>query len=95
LRFHNDDRRADVACPLSCLLWWQDLNLEGVMAAKALGGCGIHNAMLYVRAIPADFEEWNLTNWDWATALKTYKQLEDWIGDDASYHGKGGPIRTR
>lgn len=26
------------------------------MIARALGGCGIHNAMLYVRALEEDFE---------------------------------------
>lgn len=26
------------------------------MVARALGGCGIHNAMLYVRALEEDFK---------------------------------------
>jgi choline dehydrogenase-like flavoprotein len=26
------------------------------MIARALGGCGIHNAMLYVRALEEDFQ---------------------------------------
>ncbi|KAG3071820.1 hypothetical protein PI124_g21098 [Phytophthora idaei] len=34
-----------------------------VNVAKALGGCGIHNAMLYVRALPSDLERWKMKNW--------------------------------
>ena len=34
--------------------------------AKLLGGCGIHNAMLYVRATPQDFERWGLKSVGWA-----------------------------
>jgi len=26
--------------------------------AKVLGGCGVHNGMLYLRGVPEDFEEW-------------------------------------
>jgi choline dehydrogenase-like flavoprotein len=28
-------------------------NVSNALVAKALGGCGVHNAMLYVRALPA------------------------------------------
>ena len=71
-------------------------NVEGAMIAKTLGGCGAHNAMLYVRALPKDFEAWNLTEtgWTWEKALELYKELEDFDGPPSSYHGQGGPIRT-
>jgi len=32
--------------------------------ARGLGGCGIHNAMLYMRGRPADFAEWG-AGWSW------------------------------
>ena len=31
------------------------------MIAKGLGGCGIHNAMLYIRALRTDFIKWNVS----------------------------------
>ena len=31
------------------------------MIAKGLGGCGIHNAMLYIRALKTDFMRWNVS----------------------------------
>jgi choline dehydrogenase-like flavoprotein len=30
--------------------------IKDAMVAKVLGGCGAHNAMLYVRALPEDLE---------------------------------------
>lgn len=49
--------------------------------AKALGGCGVHNAMLYVRALPSDLERWNATSWNWNLLRERYLQVEDWQGD--------------
>ncbi|KAG5177404.1 choline dehydrogenase [Tribonema minus] len=43
------------------------------LVAKALGGCGIHNAMLYVRAIKEDFDAWGVDGWTWEMALEHYK----------------------
>jgi choline dehydrogenase-like flavoprotein len=52
-----------------------------VLLAKGLGGCGTHNAMLYVRAMQADIESWNMTGegWDWKEVLATYKELESYV----------------
>ncbi|GAB5034926.1 choline dehydrogenase [Nannochloropsis oceanica] len=71
-------------------------DVEGAMIAKTLGGCGAHNAMLYVRALPKDFDAWNLTDsgWTWEKALEQYKALEDFDGPPSPYHGQGGPIKT-
>lgn len=71
-------------------------DVEGAMIAKVLGGCGAHNAMLYVRSLPKDFEAWNLTDvgWTWEAALAEDMALEDFDGPPSSYHGKGGPIRS-
>ncbi|OWZ21636.1 hypothetical protein PHMEG_0003792 [Phytophthora megakarya] len=44
-----------------------------VNVAKALGGCGIHNAMLYVRALPSDMGRWKMAKWTWEkAAAKTF-----------------------
>ncbi len=71
-------------------------DVAGAMIARTLGGCGAHNAMLYVRALPKDFEAWNLTDagWTWEMALDMYMKLEDFDGPPSPYHGQGGPIRT-
>ncbi|TDH72372.1 hypothetical protein CCR75_003400 [Bremia lactucae] len=65
-----------------------------VNIAKALGGCGIHNAMLYIRALPSDLERWNMKNWTWEKALSIYMAIEDFDGPNSSFHGVGGSVRT-
>ncbi|ETK93323.1 hypothetical protein, variant 1 [Phytophthora nicotianae] len=65
-----------------------------VNVAKALGGCGIHNAMLYVRALPSDLRRWQMENWTWEKALDIYLSIEDFDGPNSSYHSKQGFIRT-
>lgn len=66
------------------------------LVAKALGGCGIHNAMLYVRALESDFDKWDVQGFDYATATRAWKAMEDYMGDEQlpSWHGRGGPIVT-
>lgn len=44
--------------------------------ARGVGGCGIHNAMLYMRGRPADFESWG-EGWSWADVLPFYLRSED------------------
>uniref|UniRef100_K3X1U6 Glucose-methanol-choline oxidoreductase N-terminal domain-containing protein n=1 Tax=Globisporangium ultimum (strain ATCC 200006 / CBS 805.95 / DAOM BR144) TaxID=431595 RepID=K3X1U6_GLOUD len=65
-----------------------------VNVAKALGGCGIHNAMLYVRALPSDLERWAMDGWTWAKAMRIYLQMEDYDGPNSTYHSSDGFVRT-
>jgi choline dehydrogenase-like flavoprotein len=44
---------------------------EQVHLAKGLGGCSIHNAMLYMRGVLADFELWH-PEWSWTRVLPYY-----------------------
>eukprot|EP00633_Aureoumbra_lagunensis_P005304 CAMPEP_0197320114 /NCGR_PEP_ID=MMETSP0891-20130614/57730_1 /TAXON_ID=44058 ORGANISM="Aureoumbra lagunensis, Strain CCMP1510" /NCGR_SAMPLE_ID=MMETSP0891 /ASSEMBLY_ACC=CAM_ASM_000534 /LENGTH=570 /DNA_ID=CAMNT_0042811345 /DNA_START=11 /DNA_END=1720 /DNA_ORIENTATION=- len=68
--------------------------------ARALGGSGVHNAMLYVRALPGDLERWNASTWTYDTLLKQYLALEDFqenvpeSNDDTKeiFHANGGPV---
>jgi choline dehydrogenase-like flavoprotein len=60
-------------------------NISTALVAKALGGCGIHNAMLYVRALPDDLRRWAVSGWDWDTALKYYKKAETCTGCDEAH----------
>lgn len=53
--------------------------IKHTLLARVLGGCGLHNAMLYVRALPNDFARWNLTGWTWETLLPHYIHLEKYV----------------
>lgn len=66
------------------------------LVAKALGGCGIHNAMLYVRGLESDFEKWNVEGFDYASAMKTWIAMENYTapGDLPEWHGRHGSIAT-
>lgn len=55
-------------------------SMPHVTLAKGLGGCGIHNAMIYVRAIEQDIIGWNISGWDWNTVLSKYMKLERFRG---------------
>ena len=86
---------------------WQGFNLPNVLLAKGLGGCGVHNAMLYVRALASDIEAWKVPGWTWDVMMNTYKTLERYTpsieensatniaqADYHNYHGTDGPIPT-
>jgi len=45
---------------------------------RTVGGCGIHNAMINVRALPSDFEKWNITNWSANVMMPYYNKLESY-----------------
>ena len=62
--------------------------------ARGLGGCGIHNAMLYMRGRPADFHAWG-ANWSWKEVLPFYLKSEDNVDHPRSeLHHRGGPVRV-
>ncbi|CAM9174684.1 unnamed protein product, partial [Phaeothamnion confervicola] len=54
--------------------------------------------MLYVRALPEDFNRWNVSGWDWDMALNMYRRLENWVGSGSDpvpdWHGTGGAVTT-
>lgn len=69
---------------------------RNALVAKALGGCGIHNAMLYVRALESDFIKWDVEGFDYASAMEAWKAGENYTGPGPlpEWHGQGGPIST-
>lgn len=80
---------------------WEILDLTkrqrpNALVAKALGGCGIHNAMLYVRGLESDFAKWDVEGFDYASAVETWKKHENYTGPEPlpEWHGRGGPIST-
>ncbi len=61
--------------------------------ARGLGGCGIHNAMVYIRGRPGDFASWG-RGWSWDEVLPYYRRSESnqQHGDDSRLHGVDGPV---
>lgn len=65
---------------------------------RGLGGGGIVNAMIYVRGIKEDFQNWNVPGWSWQDVLNWYKKSENNTGmatqNDHLYHGNSGPMQV-
>ena len=60
--------------------------------ARGLGGCGIHNAMLYMRGRPEDFEAWG-PGWGWDDVLPFYRKSEsNQQHEQGDHHGSDGPV---
>lgn len=57
--------------------------------ARGLGGCGIHNAMLYMRGRPEDFATWG-AGWSWSDVLPFYKRSI--TNNQHDEHGTDGPV---
>jgi len=72
---------------------WEVRGTPKVSIAKGIGGCSIHNAMLYMRGIAADFEDWPL-GWKFVDVLPYYKKSENnSFYPPSDFHGGSGPIQ--
>jgi choline dehydrogenase len=64
---------------------------------KVLGGSGSINAMVYMRGLPNDFDDWRTMGnigWGYDDVLPFFKRVEDHDDGDPRYHGRGGPIHV-
>ena len=64
---------------------------------RLLGGSSSINAMMHVRGMDADYDEWaagGATGWDAATMTRLFRQLEDDERGPAEHRGVGGPLRV-
>ena len=64
---------------------------------KVLGGSGSINAMVYMRGLRHDFDDWrDLGNpgWGYDEVLPYFMRAEDHDDGDPAYHGRGGPIHV-
>eukprot|EP00557_Chaetoceros_sp_GSL56_P009908 CAMPEP_0176482444 /NCGR_PEP_ID=MMETSP0200_2-20121128/3378_1 /TAXON_ID=947934 /ORGANISM="Chaetoceros sp., Strain GSL56" /LENGTH=798 /DNA_ID=CAMNT_0017878759 /DNA_START=37 /DNA_END=2430 /DNA_ORIENTATION=- len=52
--------------------------VEQTFLGRAVGGSGIHNAMINVRALPNDFQKWNITNWSAEEMMPYFNKLENY-----------------
>ena len=62
---------------------------------KVLGGSSSINAMVYIRGLPLDFNNWRdegNTGWGWDDVLPIFKGYEDHDWGVSEYHGSGGEL---
>ena len=66
--------------------------------ARIMGGGSSINAMIALRGMPGDFDEWiraGAAGWSWADVLPYFKKLERDLDFDGPLHGTEGPIPVR
>ncbi|WP_417586927.1 GMC family oxidoreductase [Pararhodobacter oceanensis] len=62
---------------------------------KVLGGSSSTNALVWVRGVPGDYDNWaaqGAEGWDFQSILPKLKAMEDWQGGETALRGAGGPI---
>jgi choline dehydrogenase len=62
---------------------------------RVLGGGTSINAMLWVRGLAQDFDDWaynGCDGWSFQEVLPHFKALEDWEGGANDWRGAGGPV---
>ena len=63
--------------------------------ARVIGGGSAINAMVALRGLPGDYDEWaemGARGWAWSDVLPYFLKLEDDHDIDGPLHGKAGPI---
>ncbi|MER7556217.1 GMC family oxidoreductase N-terminal domain-containing protein [Nocardioides sp. NPDC126508] len=63
---------------------------------RMLGGSSSMNAMMWVKGLQADYEEWGEAagpEWGWDVVKQAYAELED-VEDATALDGTGGPVRV-
>jgi 5-(hydroxymethyl)furfural/furfural oxidase len=66
--------------------------------ARIVGGGSAVNAMIALRGLPGDFDEWvaaGATGWGWHDVLPYYRKLEADLDFKGEGHGAAGPIPVR
>ncbi len=62
---------------------------------RGLGGSSAINAMLYIRGVPRDYDEWaalGCTGWGWEDVLPWFKRSEHNTRGADAFHGDSGPL---
>jgi 5-(hydroxymethyl)furfural/furfural oxidase len=63
--------------------------------ARVMGGGSAINAMVALRGLPGDYDEWaqmGARGWGWNDVLPYFRKLENDLDMDGSLHGKDGPV---
>jgi choline dehydrogenase-like flavoprotein len=64
---------------------------------KTLGGSSSMNAMIYMRGVPGDYDEWEslgAPGWGWDALFPMFKQLEHNERGGDAFHGTGGALNV-
>ncbi len=64
---------------------------------RVLGGSSSINAMMHVRGMDVDYDQWaagGATGWDAATMTRLFRRIEDDERGPAEHRGVGGPLRV-
>ena len=70
-------------------------DIAGTSLSKQVGGCTVHNAMVWIRPTADDINSWNVTGWSFNDLLPYMKKSENSLGNspkDPNLHGFNGPI---
>ncbi len=62
---------------------------------KVIGGSSAINAMVYVRGLPNDFDDWRdagATGWGWDDVAPIFKRMEAWSRGSDEIRGGDGPL---
>jgi len=62
---------------------------------KVLGGSGSINALVYMRGLPHDYDDWEQEGnpgWGWKDVLPVFRRIEDHCWGASPVHGAGGPL---
>jgi choline dehydrogenase len=62
---------------------------------QVLGGGTSINAMLWVRGVAQDYDDWarqGCDGWSFSDVLPVFKEIEDWEGGANHWRGAGGPL---
>ena len=62
---------------------------------KVLGGSGSINALVYMRGLPHDYDDWAAEGnpgWSWNDVLPYFRKIEDHCWGETKLHGAGGPL---
>ncbi|HEY4193578.1 MAG TPA: choline dehydrogenase [Mesorhizobium sp.] len=65
---------------------------------KVIGGSSSINGMVYVRGHAHDYDHWagqGATGWAFADVLPYFKRMEDSVGGEEGWRGKGGPLHVQ
>jgi choline dehydrogenase len=64
---------------------------------KVLGGSSSINAMVHMRGLPRDFDDWAAAGnpgWGWEDVLPWFKRIETWEDGENDWRGSSGPVHV-
>ncbi|EGG23083.1 choline dehydrogenase [Cavenderia fasciculata] len=85
-------------------LYWQKASItgprwdiQGAQVAKMIGGCGVHNGMVFQRGKTDDYDDWGVPGWNWTTMEPYFKKVYTIMDShlvSSNKHGHQGKIKV-